>query len=232
MHEPSLARGGAAAALVGALVLLAATLLHPLEADPSDAAAAFAEYAAAPLWGLIHLGQFLGACASGAALVLLARTLRAGRGSAWAALGQAGAIASVATAAVLQAVDGVALKAMVDRWAAAPLAAQAASFEAAFAVRQIEIGLASLASLLFGLTVMAYGIALILSGRQPRWLGWLGLLAGLATAVSGLAQAATGFSPLAMAISMPASALMLGWLLAVGIVLWRHAGRLAARAAP
>jgi Domain of unknown function (DUF4386) len=223
MHEPVLTRVGAVAAIGGALVLCGATLLHPLEADPNDAAAAFAEYAAARLWVASHLGQFLGTCAISAALVALTHLLGAGRGRLWAELGRAGAIASVATAAALQAVDGVALKAMVDRWAAAPPADRQLVFEAAFAVRQIEIGLASLLGLLFGLTLAVHGIALALDGRYPSWLGWLGVLGGLGTVAAGVAQAYTGFSGLAMAISMPASALVVGWLVVIGGFLWRRA---------
>ena len=41
-----LARLGAAAAFVGAVLLIVSTALHPLGSDPGDAPAAFAEYAA------------------------------------------------------------------------------------------------------------------------------------------------------------------------------------------
>ena len=56
----SLARFGAAAALLGAVVLFVSTLLHPLGSDPNDAPAAFAEYAADPFYVWSHLGQFAG----------------------------------------------------------------------------------------------------------------------------------------------------------------------------
>ena len=51
----SLARFGAVALVVGAVLLLVSTLLHPLGANPADAPAAFAEYAADPhyVWTLI-----------------------------------------------------------------------------------------------------------------------------------------------------------------------------------
>jgi hypothetical protein len=217
------ARLGAVAFVLGALVLLASTLLHPLEANPNDAAAAFAEYAAARLWIASHLGQFLGICLIGAALVALTSALREDRASAWAQIGLAGAVASVATAAALQAVDGIALKALVDRWAAASPAERPVVFEAAFAVRQVEIGLASLLSLIFGLTALTYAIALVYSVRYPAWLGWLGVVGGLASCAAGLAQAYTGFSDLAMTMSMAASALLLAWLLTVGVSMWRCA---------
>ncbi len=218
--QTSLNRIGAVGAIAGAILLLVATSLHPLEADPNDPEAAFAEYAADDLWVATHLGQFFAIVAIAVGLIALSDTLRQGRAASWATLGRAGAIASVAAAAVLQAVDGIALKFMVDRWAASAPPQRGLVFEAAFGVRQIEAGLASLMSITFGLTVLAYGVALAFS-RYPRWLGWMAVLGGLATVCGGVALAYTGFSALAMGINMPASIVLLIWLVAVGTFLWR-----------
>ena len=222
----SLARIGAVAALVGAPVLLVSTLLHPLGADPNDAPEAFAEYAADSLWVWTHLGQFLGFALLAAALVALASTFEQGRTAAWGRIGLAGTGAIIATAAALQAVDGIALKVMVDRWAATAGDTREIAYQTAFAVRQIEIGLASLLSLVSGFTVTVFGVALLVSRRYPGWLGALGLAGGLGTVAGGVAQASTGFSGLAMTLSMLASAVLLGWVLPAGVVMWRLAGRL------
>jgi len=112
---------------------------------------------------------------------------------------------------------------MVNRWMQASGEARARAFEGAFTVRQVEIGLASLLSVLFGLTVSAFGISMLLSRRFPTWLGWLGLLGGLGTLAAGIAQAYTGFSPLAMMLSMPAGCVLLLWAIVVGAFLWRLA---------
>jgi len=221
--QQHLARIGAAAAMGGAVTLFVATLLHPMSADPNDPPAAFAEYAADRLWVASHLGQFLGVAALGVALVALGATMEAGAPSAWARIGVVGTAASVATAAALQAVDGVALKVMVNRWMQASGEARARAFEGAFAVRQVEVGLASLLSVLFGLTVLAFGISMLLTRRFPTWLGWLGLLGGLGTLAAGIAQAYTGFSPFAMMLSMPAGCVLLLWAIVVGAFLWRLA---------
>jgi hypothetical protein len=230
-----LARLGAGAAFGGAAALLVGTLLHPADADPNDAAAAFAEYAADSHWVASHLAQFVGLALLGAALVALAAAAGRGRAAAWARIAVAGAAASVAVAAALQAVDGVALRVAVERWAAAAGDARARAFEAAFAVRQIEVGLASLVSLLFGLTLLALGVAMRLGRRLPGWLAWLGLAGGLGLLAAGVAQAYTGFSAVAMALSMSASAVLLVWAVAAGVVMWRLprgaiAGRAGARA--
>ena len=221
-----LVRVGAVAAVIGAVTLFVATLLHPLSADPNDAAAAFAEYAADRLWVASHLGQFAGIAMLGVALVALAAAIEPGAPAAWARIGVVGTAGSVAAAAGLQAVDGVALRVMVTRWAQADGESRARAFEGAFAVRQIEIGMASLLSVLFGLTISAFAVSLLLGRRFPVWLGWLALLGGLGTVAAGVAQAYTGFSPLAMALSMPASSVLLLWAIVVGAYLWRLAPRL------
>jgi hypothetical protein len=217
-----LSRIGGVAAILGALVLSVATMLHPLDAHPADTAAAFAEYAADRYWVATHLAQLLGVVLLAAGLVALSWHLRAGRAGAWALLAGLAAVASVALAAALQAVDGVALKVMVDRWAAASAEERSAVFEAAFGVRQIEIGLASMMAMLFGLTTLLYGIALLQSAFAGAWLGVLALIGGLATLAAGIIQAHTGFSDLAMAASMPGTALVLVWALCVGVLLLRR----------
>jgi hypothetical protein len=218
-----LARIGAAAAVGGAVLLFVATLMHPMSADPNDAPAAFAEYAADSRWVATHLGQFLGVAILGVALVALAATMEAGRPAAWARIGVVGTASSVAMAAALQAVDGVALKASVDRWMQATGDARARAFEAAFAVRQVEIGMASLLSVLFGFTVSVFGVAMLSGRRFPTWLGGMGLLGGIATVAAGVAQAYTGFSAFAMDLSMPGGSILLLWALVVGVLLWRLA---------
>jgi hypothetical protein len=111
---------------------------------------------------------------------------------------------------------------MVDTWAAAPAAQKELAFHAAFAVRQVEIGLASMVSLLFGLTVSLYGVALLVDRAYPRWLGGLAVLGGVPTTVAGVVMAYTGFSGLVMAINMPANSVLLVWMLALGVCLWRR----------
>jgi Domain of unknown function (DUF4386) len=224
--EGHLAKVGAAAAVSGALTLFVATLLHPMKADPNEAPAAFAEYAAATSWVASHLGQFAGIALLAVTLVAVAAAVEAGAPSAWARVGVVGVAASVAAAAVLQAVDGVALKVMVDRWARASAEDRSRAFEGAFAVRQIEIGAASLLSILFGITIAVFGIALLQSRRFPPWLGWVGLLGALGIIAAGIVQAHTGFSALAMMLSMPASFVLLFWAILVGRSLWRLAPRL------
>jgi hypothetical protein len=210
------------AAISGALFLFAGTYLHPMNADPNVPSAAFTEYAADHHWVASHFMQLLGIALMVAALILLSRRMAGGPADAAATLGTAGAVASLAVAAALQAVDGVALKGMVNTWAAASGREKEVLFQAAFAVRQIETGLASIVSLLFGLTVSIYGIALLTDPRFPKWLGILAIAGGAPTAIAGIVIAYTGFSASAMAINMPAGSFLLCWMVALGAYVWRR----------
>jgi len=198
-----------------------------MSADPNDAPAAFAEYAASHIWVATHLGQFAGFALLCVALVGLAAAMEAGAPAAWVRLGVVGAAVSIGGAAALQAVDGVALKLAVDRWAGAAGAARERAFEAAFAVRQVEVGAASLLSIVSGVTVGIFALAMLAGRRFPPWVGAIGLLAGLATVAAGVAQAYTGFSALAMLLSMPAGCVLMAWAMIVGVLLWRLAPSLA-----
>src|SRR5690606_29690477 len=142
-HGP-LCRASAALAFAGALLLTAGTWLRPSGTGPYDLTAAFGTYAQADraTWVVTHLGQLVGVVAMAVAVILLAGLVSA-RDSALRRTVTALATTTMAVAAVLQAIDGVALKAMVDRWSSAAGGSRSAAFEAAAAVRQVEIGLGS-----------------------------------------------------------------------------------------
>jgi uncharacterized membrane protein (DUF485 family) len=215
-------RLGAAAAIAGALLLVPATMLHPMGADPSDAAAAFAEYADDKRWVASHLGQFFGVVLMFVGLTAFADTLRE---SPWAWLARLGVyfgVAALAGAAVLQAVDGVALKRMVDAWAAAPVDQRQSALSASLAVRHIEIGAAAYSRLLYGIAVSAFSCASVASAKYPNWLACLGLAGGLGTFVAGILTAYTGFSATTMAVGMAADLIVMAWICIASYLMWRQ----------
>jgi hypothetical protein len=211
-----------AAALLGVTTLFAGTMLHPMGADPNDAPAAFAEYALDEHWVWSHLAQFIGVVLLASALIAYSAELEQGLSALWRRIGVAFAIGLIAIAAALQAVDGVALKHMVDRWAAAGPEHKPAVFEAAFAVRQIEIGLAGFLSFVAGLTIVAFGLALYSKPKASQWLAWVALTNGAIFVASGVAQQTTGFSVVSMTLSMTASLLFMGWMVVLAVLIWRR----------
>jgi len=215
-------RVGALTALLGLIVYGTSAMLHP-GTPPHETQAAFAEYAEEPLWGLIHLGEFLGIllmCVTGLAL---AWRLRRGAAGVWAALAAVAMTLFAAVYAIFTAVDGVALKVLVSRWADAGPEEQQLLYETAFAVRQVEAGLFSLQWLVFGLAAGLFAPAFLKSGVDRSWavgMGILSALASLGTLAFGIVQAQTGFSEQSMAFQ---TGLYVGvlWIMLAGIFLYR-----------
>jgi hypothetical protein len=204
-------------ALAGAAALAIGTVLHPSQADPQVSADAFAEYAATGRveWVISHVLQLAGVVAMFAAVVILAGLTL---GGAWPRVLTALAGASMAVAAVLQAVDGVALKATVDLWAAAAPDAKASLFDAALAVRQVEIGLDAMLALISGTAIIGYACAFLpRPGLWGRVLSVLALAAGVAFLVDGWLLAVDGYSARAMLATTVSGILTLVWMVPLGL---------------
>src|SRR6478672_5177061 len=125
MVQHRLLRLAATLGFIGLLVYTITSLAHPNGGPTYEAT--FASYAAGANWTAVHLGQFIGMAGLLAGLVVLFYALNLEAGAArW--LGVFGALATavaLALAALVYAVDGVALKQAVDAWANAPAAEQA-----------------------------------------------------------------------------------------------------------
>jgi hypothetical protein len=187
----------------GALILSGALLLvgfvvngiqrmiwHPTGAE-DDHEAIFREYASSDAWEGTHLAEFVLLLVAFVGLLVLCRALRAQTPNL--ALVAGGAIvASSATWAVLQGVDGVALKQAVDAWVAAPGSEQASRFADAETTRWIEWGLQSYFRVLLGVAFLLLGAAAVISRLIPIWLGMLLLLAGLLSIAIGFSVAYAG----------------------------------------
>jgi hypothetical protein len=94
-------------------------------------------------------------------------------------------------------------------------------FYAVVAVRQVEIGLASMMSLIFGATAMLFGVALWNHPHFNKALACVALLGGSGVIVSGITTAYSGFSTLAMNVSMTATTVLLLWLVGLAVRPWK-----------
>ena len=88
--------------------------------------------------------------------------------------------------------------------------------------RQIEVGLASMFCVLFGLTACLYGMALVRVRTYPWWLSGLAVSGGASTMGAGVVMAYTGFSAITMAINMPGNLMLLIWICTVRVIMWRQ----------
>jgi hypothetical protein len=194
--DRSLLRAAATLLIVGEIVYLVMGILHPERENANDHVAVFAEYAASAQWTAIHLGQFIGMAVILAGLVVLFFALRISGGTAgWLArFGAVGAVVTLALYAVLQAVDGVALKQAVNAWASAAGAEKTARFASAETMRWLEWAVRSYQSLLLGATFLLFAAAIVMTARVPRLIGYLMALTGVAYLAQGLIIGTEGFA--------------------------------------
>jgi hypothetical protein len=210
---------GPAASLMlsGLLAYVANTQFHA-GGPANDHHEIFHTYAENAIWTGVHLGQFLAMAAMLAGLLVLALSLGAkegaGRWLAWS--GAAAAIAALALYAVLQAVDGVALKQAVNAWANAPETEQTARFAAAEAIRWLEWGMRSYQDYVLGLALILIAAAALRSARIGGLIAGLMGLSGIASLVQGWVAGTEGFTPaqsIAIVAAWVLSAAWMSWLL-------------------
>ena len=227
--ERHMLRMGSIAFLAGMAIFLVSTILHPGREDPTNHPLVFAEYAEDELWIASHIGQFAGgmlAFAGGFVSLfwLLHTRSESGIASALAWMGLAATIAAGSTLAVLQAVDGIALKMAVDSWYAVPAAdgeEKAIAFRVAEGIRWIEIAANSFFRVLQGSVGIIFGVAILASGILRRWIGALGVFAGVATIILGVRVAYVGFATVGSIEDTVSTWTYLAWVVILGIFMWR-----------
>ena len=197
--ERALLRMGSIAFLAGLIIFVVSTMFHASREDPTNHPLVFAEYADSDPWIAAHIGQFVGGMlAFSGGFVALYRLLvrsESGTASALAWLGFVVAIVAASTLAILQAVDGIALKRAVDSWADAPAAEEkATTFRVAEGIRWTEIGINSIFRILQGTVAVIFGVAIVKSTLLSRWIGGVGVFAGAVTIIAGVEVAYVGFA--------------------------------------
>ncbi len=177
----------------GFLLTFIVTHEHP-SGDDDNHAIIFQKYADSNSWVAVHLLQFAGVLIALAGFLALYRVLQArGEVPLLAGFALGAAVATAATWAVLQAVDGVALKQAVDAWADVSGSEKAIRFADAETVRWTEWGINAFFRLLFGLTLVLFGAGIARTGLVARWLGWVGVIAGLLYMATGIGIGYAGF---------------------------------------
>jgi hypothetical protein len=192
-----LLRIGSIAFLAGVIIVVVSTAIHPSREDPANHPLVLAEYAKSDTWIAIHIGQFAGGIMVFAGgFVALFRLLVQSESStasllAW--IGLALAIMTASAIAVLQAVDGIALKMAVDSWIDAPSEEKAITFRVAEGIRFIEYGTNSIFRILQGTLAIILGVAIVKSKILSKWIGGAGVVIGAVVIYVGIEVAYLAF---------------------------------------
>jgi uncharacterized membrane protein len=181
--------------LVGEIGSFLGGFLHPHTELPNNHAAVFAEYAASRNWLWVHYLQFLSAVILIAGFVALYSAMaRRNEVTSLERSALAAGVATVAVFAVNMAVDAVALKRAVDAWVAAPATEKGARFAAAETVRWLEWGANSFFQIMLGLTITLFGLSIARTAIVWRFVGWIGVIAGLGLVIGGVLTGRDGFA--------------------------------------
>jgi len=217
---------------VGEVIFGVAGYLHPAHEPANSHTAVFTEYANSANWTMVHLGQFAGMLVIVAGLLVLFRALNIHSGIAG-LVAQGAAVSAVVTLAlygILQAIDGVALKQVVNAWAAAPEAEKAARFASAEAIRWMEWGGRSYQDFMFGLTFVLFAMVIVWTARIPRLIGLLVGLTGIAYIAQGFVTGFEGFSVNNSIPTLLAYIVWLVWSIWLLILAWRSKASTSLRA--
>lgn len=226
--ERPMLRPGSVAFLAGIGIIIISTIFHASSEDLTNHPIVFAVYAQSGTWIGAHIGQFAGvALVFAGGFVALFRLLahsesRIASALAW--LGFAVTIMSASTFAILQAVDGIALKRAVDSRYATPAASsveKAIALHVAEGIRWIEIGINGINRIIQGAVAIVFGVAIAKSALFSRWFGGFGIFSGAATIIAGIGVAYLGFAPLPI-IGDLATVTSFAWAIILGIFMWRR----------
>ena len=159
--------------------------------------------------GFVALYRFLVQSESSTASVL-----------AW--IGLAFAIMTASAIAVLQAIDGIALKMAADSWVAAPSEDKAMTFRVAEGIRFIEYGANSIFRILQGLSAIIFGVAILKSKLLGRWIGGAGVVIGAIVVYAGIEVAYLGFVYANIGSLRGISMIIYSiWVIILGGIMWK-----------
>jgi hypothetical protein len=201
----------------------------------------FAVYAEDDLWIATHIGQFAGLLLiyAGGFVALFRLLSRSDSGTVASALAWFGLVTSILTASaltILQAVDGIALKIAVDTWYAIPSSPSASSeagngggregekaiaLRVAEGLRWTEWGIQAYYRMLQGAIALIFGVAIAKSAILSRWIGAVGIAAGVAGIAAGVVTAYVGFSSVRDPVADLSTLLLYPWIIILGIFMWR-----------
>ena len=220
-------RIGSIAFIAGVVIVIVSTVLHPSREDPANHPLVFMEYANSNSWVAIHIGQFVGGIMvfGGGSGVLHSFLMRTGSSITYTLswIGFAVAILTASAIAVLQAIDGIALKMAVDSWAAAPPSQEKSiMFRVAEGIRWLEYGTNSIFRILQGSVAAIFGVVIVKSMLLSRWIGGAGVFVGAISIIAGIEVAYVGFGYTNfVGLRGISSIIYYIWIAILGVSMWR-----------
>jgi hypothetical protein len=167
-------------------------------------------------------------------LVAIHLSIREGLAGALARFGLFTGVLGVTIGLILVILDGVAARQLAQEWASSAPGDRATALGLVHLNETINLALASLFNFVFAAaTFILFGLAVALSHVYPRWLGWVVVLAGVASIGAGLIQALVGEPTTASRIlTIFGPTVITLWLLVMGILLLQRSREAPIRTVP
>ena len=221
------------AAIIGSILAGIGNLVHPVtpEDDPRGVAQVIAD---SDLWTPIHLSIVLGIFLMLGGLVAIYLSIREGPAAVVARFGLFAGVAGVTIGLTLVILDGVAARQLAQEWASAAPANSATALGLVHVNETSNLALASLFNFVFAAaTFILFGLAVALSHVYQRWLGWVVVVAGVASIGAGLIQALVGEPTMASRVlTIFGPTIITLWLLVMGVLVLRRSREDPSRTAP
>jgi len=219
MNTTHLLRIGAVAAFLGVIAQIAAAMVEPERVGDADKRIrVIAEIDPwTPRW-LVHLA---GIVLLITALAVVTRTFSNGPAREWARVGVP-LLAIAGALGVAEVLVGASTKELADGWAAAAPGAKLPYLTAFQGTWSTTVNLDFGAIVVFSLYQLALAAAILSSTVYARWLGWACGVSGVVTLVGIVLEL---WSPVGTALDAVGSLLVFVVLVALGVAMWRRAGR-------
>jgi hypothetical protein len=224
-HDPRVLRLGGWLAVAGTILSVVVNALHPHQDIATDAFMTEV-HEAGGLWIPLHLGISIAVMLDLFAMRAIGKTLANIDRPDLVRYANATAVVSAAVMIVLMGIDGFSTKHVADYYVAAQGAEKVAAYPVAYLILLLLLALLGLwYALFFGVAMPLYSLAMLRSTFYPRWLGLLGLTAGIGGLITGCLIYLLGSSFVVTTLMfLMFSSLGFLWLLLAGVRLLKVGG--------
>ena len=212
------------ALIVGAIALIVLNALVPRADDPSVTREVLTKYGEnETLSQVVFFGLAVGFWLLVAGIAGVYRSLSSGAAAAWARIGFYGVLVGTATWTITLAL-GLAQSGAAANWiAASGTPGEATAYSVAASLYAAGQSIESLAVVVYWAAVVLLGVAISLSTLYPRWLGWIAIVLGVATAITMAPQAFGEINQTIQLLFAIFAGLSTIWALAIGVLITRKA---------
>lgn len=179
MSDRILFRWSGAALAAGSVIGAVLNAAHPRDLDFDNFAESLLQTVlASDWWSEIHIGLVLAVALFVVGVMGLYRSIGGNLGSALARIALGSSIVGAALLIATLGIDGVSVKHIAEAWSIAGPGESALMMGEVLA--SVSAGLLSVSLIvLFGFGFGLFGLAIALGEGYPKWLGWIGVVAGL-----------------------------------------------------